>query len=188
MTYILYDTALNGQYSLLLLQGAYPVNQSLFHGTKDEALSDVAPYLFQVDEQLLMKITDPLLSLQAIIVVQAEEKFEKVAFHFREFIYEKKNGRENYFRFWDARVLERYLPASSAESLDAFFEGIESFCSIDQQSNAAKKFFLKRGKLQQAELPLAELFALGYDVTAVDESSNTSNTSETKPKRKFFYD
>ena len=49
MTYLLYDTALNGDYTLVILRQQYPDSVSLFEGTKDESLADIAPYLFQID-------------------------------------------------------------------------------------------------------------------------------------------
>ena len=95
MIYIIFDTALNGPYTLMLLQNAYPVNQSLFKGTKDEALSDVAPYIFQVDDHLFEKINHPIASLKFIVVFESDQKINNLLSHFQQFIYEKRNGQEN---------------------------------------------------------------------------------------------
>lgn len=189
MVYILYDTALNGQYTLLLLQNAYPINQSLFKGTKDETLSDVAPYIFQVDDQLFEKINGPIVSLNAIVVLESPEKIDTLLSHFQQFIYTKINKQENYFRFWDARVLARFLPESNDEKRTDFFEGVNCFYSINLEDATAKNYFLKRGKLQTADLALHKLFVLNNNETQLLESENLAMAEKEKPKkekRKYF--
>ncbi len=189
MIYIIYDTALNGPYTLMLLQNAYPVNLSIFKGIKDEGLSDVAPYIFQVDDKLFKKINGPAVSLKAIVVLESAEKINTLLAHFQQFIYEKINGQENYFRFWDARVLARFLPAGNIEKLNVFFEGINCFYSIDPENTTAKNYFLKRGKLQTTDLALHKLFVL-HDYEAQHSESNNLATVEgeqqKKEKRKYF--
>ena len=189
MIYIIYDTALNGPYTLVLLQNAYPVNQSLFKGTKDEALSDVAPYIFQVDDQLFKKINDPIASLKAIVVLESAEKIDNLLSHFHQFIYAKINGQENYFRFWDARVLARFLPESNDEKRNDFFEGINCFYSINPENATAKNYSLKRGKLQTADLGLHKLFVLNDGEAQHMEPENLAtaeNEQTKKEKRKYF--
>lgn len=189
MIYILYDTALNGPYTLMLLQNAYPVNQSLFKGTKDEVLSDVAPYLFQVDDQLFKKINDPIASLKAIVVLESAEKINNLLSHFHQFIYIKKNGQENYFRFWDARVLAKFLPESNDEKLNDFFEGITCFYNINSENAKAESFYLKRGKLQTADMGLHKLFLLNdleAQHTEPENLATTQNEPTKKEKRKYF--
>ncbi len=189
MIYIIYDTALNGPYTLMLLKNAYPVNLFLFKGTKDEGLSDVAPYIFQVDDQLFKKINGPAVSLKAIVVLESAEKINTLLAHFKQFIYEKINGQENYFRFWDARVLARFLPAGNIEKLNDFFEGINCFYNIDPENETAKSYFLKRGKLQTADLAFHKLFVL-HDNDVQHSGSTNLAAVESKPqkkeKRKYF--
>ncbi len=150
MIYILYDTALNGPYTFMLLQKEYPVYQSLFQGTKDETLSDVAPYLFVTDNSLYEKISGPLVSLKALVIIQSDEDIKIVCSHLQKFIYRKTNGRESYFRFWDARVLRRFLPACSPEELIAFFDGIRSFSIIEEDNKTAERFSLYRYNLLES--------------------------------------
>lgn len=189
MIYIIFDTALNGQYTLLLLQNAYTVNQSLFKGTKDEALSDVAPYIFQVDDKLFEKINGPIVSLEAIVVLDSEQKINDLLAHFQQFIYEKINGRENYFRFWDARVLARFIPACNDKKLDDFFDGVNCFYTIDRPQANAKKFSFKRGKIQTADMDLHKLFLPCENELQLVQSGNLAvagNEEPKKEKRKYF--
>lgn len=191
MIYIIFDTALNGPYTLMLLQNAYPVNQSLFKGTKDEALSDVAPYIFQVDDHLFEKINHPIASLKFIVVFESDQKINNLLSHFQQFIYEKRNGQENYFRFWDARVLERFLPTCSEKKLDIFFENIAAYYIVDETEATARCFTINRRKLLNTKIiSLKEIFALQNISAPLQEQTNESNLTSTgqpvKQNKKFF--
>jgi hypothetical protein len=173
----------------MLLQNAYPVNQSLFKGTKDEPLFDVAPYLFLVDEKLYEKINGPLVSLEAIVAVESDQKLNDLVAYFQQFIYEKINGQENYFRFWDARVLARFLPACNDKKLSDFFDGVNCYYTIDRQLYNAKKFSVKRGKIQISDIELHKLFLPGENELQHVQSENpaaSENEQPKKEKRKYF--
>jgi hypothetical protein len=187
MIYILYDTALNGLYTLMLLQKAYPGNQSLFKGTKDENLSDVAPYIFSVEDKLFEKISDPFASMKEMVVVESDEKINNLTVHFQEFIYQKIKGQENYFRFWDARVLQRFLPASTDKELNSFFDGIKNYYVLDRVNATAKRFCIKRGKLQADVISLNKLFNPGNEEELeMEHETSTENAEPKKTKRNFF--
>lgn len=187
MIYILYDTALNGLYTLMLLQKTYPGNQSLFKGTKDENLSDVAPYIFTVDDKLFEKINDPFASIEEIVIVESDEKISDLTVHFQQFIYQKIKGQENYFRFWDARVLQRFLSTGKDEKLNSFFDGIKNYYVLDRVNATAKRFCIKRGKLQADVIPLNKLFNPGNEEELeMQHETSTENAEPKKTKRKFF--
>ncbi|MGB4843301.1 MAG: DUF4123 domain-containing protein [Ferruginibacter sp.] len=187
MIYILFDTALNGLYTLAMLQKAYPDNRSLFKGTKDENLADVAPYIFRVDEKFFETIEDPYVSLEAMLVFESDEKTDNLLAHFQPFIYKTINGQENYFRFWDARVFERFIPGADFEKRDAFFDGIKTYYSINIKNEKTKTFSIRRGKLQSETVPLNKLFALPVDEPEEMEATSTEGINQNKKiKRKFF--
>ncbi len=127
MTYIIYDTALHGLAGLLKLQDMYPLHQSLFKGTKDEMLFDVAPYIFQVDDELYNKCSELSISLERCLLVDSEKDIQKISDHFRKFIYQTINKREYFFRFWDGRVLQKFLPTCEENQLILFFNGVRSY-------------------------------------------------------------
>jgi hypothetical protein len=188
MTYIIYDTALNGTYTLMFLQNAYPNNQSLFTGTKDEILSDAAPYLFLVDELLYEKLNAPLVSLKELVVFRSGEQIKKLVPHFQHFIYEKINGQENYIRFWDARVLTKFFKTWPAEKTTLFFEDIECFYFVNKQTGKALRTELNRGKIQSIETGLAEIFVIADSDQAREEKKDSDKpaANAVKPVRKFF--
>jgi hypothetical protein len=186
MLYIIYDTALNGIYTLPMLQKNYPANFSLFKGTKDEILIDVAPYLFCVDDDFLNKINKPYTSLKHLIAIETNAKIEELLVHLQQFIYQKEGSNEYYFRFWDGRVLARFLPASNYSILSNFFNEATAYYAIDIDNDIATKYQTKNGKLLSNEINLNKLFVNNNTAVSVE---NVDELNETKPalvKRKFF--
>jgi hypothetical protein len=147
MIYIIYDTALNGLYTLMQLQQHYPVHESLFKGTRDEPLIDVAPYIFLINDNGEKISSDREISIQSILVIESNQNLEILASHFREFIYQKINGRECYFRFWDARVIKKFLPGCSQMQLSLFFRNINSITVRDEDFVHALQFRVQQSKL-----------------------------------------
>ena len=147
MNYLIYDTALNGLYTLTQLQQQYPANRSLFKGTKDESLVDVAPYVFLVNEVSEKILNDADVSLKCVLVIETPLNLEMVAGHFREFIYQKVRGRECYFRFWDARVLKKFLPTCNDIQLNYFFRNINSISLPDDDPAFVLQYRVQRSRL-----------------------------------------
>ena len=163
MTFFLYDAALNGLYTLLFLQNKFPVHQCLFKGTKDETLVDVAPYIFGIENEV-EKFNDLELSLNEIIFLESTASVEELAQHFRDFIYQKVEERECYFRFWDGRVLKKFLPTCTAIQLYLFFGPIDSFI-VQENSNAFRfrydsiNFITEKGTVEEFKPSLGSFVA-----------------------------
>jgi len=191
-TYLIYDPAINGAYTQLILQQQYPVHRSLFAGTKDEGLDDVAPFLFQTDELFAQKVMyQQLIELKAVVFLKAEGSLEAVATHFRPFIYQTLKGREYFFRFWDARVLAKFLPTCDKEQIKTFFEDLESL-TIADESNAAQDICYRHdhGRLLISSVPSATVsgaqpVAVQVDKTGPGKSEDTGST-EAKKRRTFL--
>lgn len=159
MQYLLYDTAINELYSLLQLQQTLPQYESLFKGTDDENLLDVAPFIFSIDEPLPQTIlSNSNISLQHIILLESKKTLEDICKHFREFIYQKVNGQNHYFRFWDARVMKKYLSSCEEWQLQAFLEDIKTVILIESiDVNEYSCFEYNRNGLQHITLTLEEM-------------------------------
>jgi hypothetical protein len=165
MNYLIYDSALNGTYTLMMLQKHYPNHQSLFKKTKDEMLNDVAPYLFLVDDNGEKLKEEIEISLKETMVVQSFQPLDILADHFREFIYQKVNGRVCYFRFWDARVLKKFLPMCTEMQLRLFFRPVSNIIMADeipgevlQYSVQYSKLYISKG-LSKGMFPVIEAVA-----------------------------
>ena len=154
MLYIIYDSALNELPGLIALQQLYPTHRSLFKGTKDEMLNDVAPYLFEVGDDFLEKINGLDVPLEGLLVVESDRELEKVCQHFQRFIYQTVNKREYFFRFWDARVLQKFLPTCEESQLKMFFDGIKSYTF--KSESGVKQFLFTPYGLQTSKLNLGK--------------------------------
>jgi hypothetical protein len=155
MKYLIYDTALNGLPTLMILQKYYAVNQSLFKGTKDEALIEASPWLFLVDseqDENLSAETD--LSMEFTLQVEFVGDIHTLSVHLKKFIYQMIDGREYFFRFYDARVLRRFLPTCDEDQLIEFFGPVKYFITEGDGPGEPIQFSLKDGTLIQRQLTM----------------------------------
>lgn len=184
MIFLIFDTAINDQYTLIQLQKQYINHKSLFHGTKDEALFDISPYIFEIDSSLFEKKEEPLLNLNQMVYVQTNESLEEVIIHFQQFIYKLINNKEYFFRFWDARVLIRYLHDSNVEQLNLFFGNVIAFFVEDSVKHTFQKYEKgRKNSLLNIELQ-KKLF---LEIIPTNQLELTNNNEQPK-KRRFFVD
>lgn len=101
---------------------------SLYRGTAEENLEEVAPYLVDVShhpedaEALLI----PAWGKRQVALLRPTLGFDQVRRHFRRFLFvEDPLGRKVYFRFSDPVVLQRFLLASTPEEAELFLREIE---------------------------------------------------------------
>lgn len=95
---------------------------SLYKGTAEERYADIAPYLVAVDDDILDWILTTLWADPWGIFVQSPASLAELRTHFRKFLLvTAPDGEQWYFRWYDPRVLENYLPTCTAEELSAFF-------------------------------------------------------------------
>lgn len=115
---------------------------SLYRGQPEETLAAVAPYLFQVDGGLLQWIRARLWSEPWGIFVRSTEGLEALRIHFRRFLLvESPTGEEWYFRFYDPRVLPRFLRVAAADQLASIFGPVRCLGITDPDSYGTSLFF-----------------------------------------------
>lgn len=108
---------------------------SLYRGAAADDLAAIAPYLVQVDAALLEWIAGNLWADAWGIFAVASGDLEAIRTHFRKFLLvDAPDGEQWYFRFYDPRVLERFLPTCDAVQLGDFFGSITAFGWTDQES------------------------------------------------------
>ncbi len=184
MIFLIFDTAINDQYTLIQMQNQYKNHKSLFHGTKDEALFDISPYIFEIDASLFEKMEEPLLNFKQLVYFQTNESLEEVIIHFQQFIYKLINNKEYFFRFWDARVLIRYLHEGNAEQLKVFFGNVNAFFVEDSAKHTFQKYEIgRKNNLLNVELQ-KKLF---LEIIPTNQPESTNNNEQPK-KRRFFVD
>ncbi len=153
--------ACNSAYDLMVLKKHYAQHQSLFKGTKDEALEDSGPWIFAVDGRL-QEIVDKEngVANRYSVLIESGEEMEAVVAHLKQFIYQTIEGREYFFRFWDGRVLAKFLPTCESAQLNEIFEDIDCFAVESGKKGEAIVFTQERGRLREDKLPMAEVLNL----------------------------
>jgi hypothetical protein len=100
---------------------------SLYRGWAERQYWALAPYLVQVDEQLLDWIVENLWDDPWGIFAIAATDLAEMRKHFRRFLIVKTpNGEQVYFRFYDPRVLRSFLSTCSHDDYISFFGPIGS--------------------------------------------------------------
>ncbi len=96
---------------------------SLYKGMPEEKDWALAPYLVEVDEEVLAWIRENLWSGKSWgILFESARPVEDLRQHFRKWVVvEDPNGDEMYFRFYDALVLKAFLESATPEESVEFF-------------------------------------------------------------------
>ena len=102
---------------------------SLYSGVSEQQFAMFAPYLFEVDADVLAWLRRNLWQTPwGIFVCAPGQNLEDVRRHFRQFLLvQDPDGEEMYFRFYDPRVLRKYLPTCTPTELRWFYGSIQAF-------------------------------------------------------------
>ena len=101
-------------------------NECLLAGERSPYLAAVAPYLIEIRPQSgFLDLWYGYLKKTPGVLLEASLEFAPLLDHLRQvFVNRDAGGKESFFRFYDPRVLESWLPTRSAEELARFFGGI----------------------------------------------------------------
>jgi hypothetical protein len=108
---------------------------SLYRGEAEENYWAIAPHLIRVDASVLDWIATTLWEQPWGIFVVAEANLETLHTHFRKFLtVQMPDGERVYFRFYDPRVIQQFLPTCNDAELGEFFGSIQKFgCGLPDQ-------------------------------------------------------
>ena len=132
-------------------------NVCLYRGEKAVELATVAPYLIRLKREY--SFTQWLLShgwgKSWGIFVQSPASFNELRQHFRTFlmVYDEE-GKPLYFRYYDPRVLQVYLPTCNESELKAVFGPITRYLIEGEEANQMITYFLTAGQLTQETVRL----------------------------------
>jgi len=191
MKYLCYDSALNGVYTLLLLQKEYAAHTSLFKDTKDEKLWDVAPWIFALDDDaqnVFAKWNDDYnCSLKRCLIIETPVSLNELKIHLQQFIYKKTEGITYFNRFWDAAVLPKQLGRMNTKQLADFFEEIKNIYAHNG-ATALKYTLDKKDRLVEDTISIKQIFSGENEVDEekTTEPSTTTPDKQEKPRRRFF--
>ncbi len=108
---------------------------SLYRGRPEEDLAAIAPYLVQLNGPTFQWITERLWAEPWGILAVATKSLEELRLHFRRLLIVESPGWEDwYFRFYDPRVLPKFLAASTEAERAEFFGPISAFGVTDPES------------------------------------------------------
>lgn len=115
-------------------------SMSLFQGTIDEKLGDIAPYLckFTVEDgdmegRLFLETEEK--ELHSLIWITSTLEIDELHRHLQHFLAAKlKNGREALLRFYDPRVTTTFLEMLKVEQARGFWGKISQICLWDNET------------------------------------------------------
>ena len=108
---------------------------SLYVGTTHESYVDTGPYLAAVDSEVLNWILRTLWDEPWGVFVQSDVPLADLLVHLRKFVMVKSpEGEDWYFRYYDPRVLEKFLPTCRGDELRDFFGPVQAFGMADPET------------------------------------------------------
>ncbi|MGE0438913.1 MAG: DUF4123 domain-containing protein [Gemmatimonadales bacterium] len=108
------------------------IARSLYLGRADEELWAIAPYVVRVEPATLAWIRSDLWAEPWGVFLAADARLDELHRHFRQFlIVSGPQGQDWYFRFYDPRVLPRFLTSASVEDAERFFGPVAAYAVPD---------------------------------------------------------
>ncbi len=123
----------------------------LYQGDMAQDLSEVAPYLVQLDREA--PFTTWLLEngwgQSWGILVRSAEPFDDVRRHFRKFtVVNTETSKTLLFRFYDPRVLRSFLPIATPDQRRQMFRSVERYIVESETADAATEFLVLKDGLR----------------------------------------
>jgi hypothetical protein len=142
-----------------LLESSEVTSQSLYEGVDAEDLDLVAPFLIEFDAKgdwFREYLTQAWGQSWGVFFI-ARNGFQQVRHHLRQFLIVKdEDQKKYYFRFYDPRVLRRFLPTSTSQQLAAFFGSIQCVFTESEAGDKLLQFSCQNGILLTADYPLSQ--------------------------------
>nr|WP_262903527.1 DUF4123 domain-containing protein [Niabella beijingensis] len=196
-----YDTALNGEYTLIRLLQRYPRYRSLFYQTDDERIWDAAPYLFEMDKEVYsLREKNALVRLNHCIFFETQESTEAVVAFLQSLFYKEQEARPVYVRIWDARVLLSGFGGWSRKEQLAFFDCFDCFYTEHEDRGYLNRWLPGRNNELRSERIPASAISYGTAETGqlpaaaapgnIPEDTTRPETGaqqEEAPKRRRFF-
>lgn len=155
--YFLADGArMNDLISKFTKFNAYPI--SLYIGTEDELLADVGPFVVNIasNTNVINWLLDEGRGLSWGVFLKSSFELEELVEHLQTLTsVTDEEGNEFYFRFYDPRVIRKFLPTCDTNQLNQFFSnGISYFLAEKDSDNIFIKYYLSNAQLVEEEFDI----------------------------------
>jgi Domain of unknown function (DUF4123) len=158
LLYMLLDAARDRRiYARLTELGDAIQARSLYQGDIGDRLAHVSPYLVAVRESQpeSLRLAEAGFGRSWGVFITTATAFDDLRRHLRKFnLVYREDGTSLVFRFYDPRVLRRFLPTCSADEARRLFGPIVSFVAESEEGDALIRFTLGSGELMQTRLPV----------------------------------
>ena len=142
---------------LSLLAQHRVVNVCLLRGELDSTLAQKAPYLVELASQspfTELLLTKGLGHHWGILAI-SKENFRTLRMHCRKFLTVwDPDGRPLFFRYYDPRVLQVYLPTCNAEELRTLFGPVTAYFAEADSADLLSRFTVSGDVLGRQQLAL----------------------------------
>lgn len=131
--------------------------QSLFHGHSALEYENFAPYLLRVPpgSELLEILVAEGWGKSWGIYLTCARPFVEVRKHLRQFLMvEMPDGGQNYFRFYDPRVLRAFLPVCTRAEVENFFGPVECYFVEDEEGERGCRFTSGAERVRREDVAL----------------------------------
>jgi hypothetical protein len=155
------------------------VPHSLYLGTDEEEILEVGPYLVELkNEKVINWIVRNSGKNWGIFLDSRLEK-DKLIKELQKLILVKRNeGKQDYFRFYDPRVMMKYIPSSSLEQLNTLFgKHANSIICETESKEIYVKYTYQKEKLKIEKIQVEKE---KKTISNKDELKNISKKTEQK--------
>ena len=131
-----------------------PPNYCLFRGELEPDLAEVAPYVIQLipNAPFTDWVLNECFGKHCGIFAHCRHSIKEMRRHFRSLVkVYNENGEPLIFRFYDPRVLRKFLPTCTGDELMTFFGKVETFFAEDEKDRPFSAFKLENDKLKQTD-------------------------------------
>jgi hypothetical protein len=130
-------------------------NFCLFSGDLEPDMLYAAPYVVQLlpGNDMFDLVLNNGLGKHWGIFALSPHSIREMRRHFRSLVQAcDERGKPLIFRFYDPRVLNRYLPTCTEEELETFFGKVYNFVAESEDGKSLTSYALEKGTLKQTVL------------------------------------
>lgn len=181
INYILLDaTRMGGK--IIEAKEVNPNYRSLLKENLEISQPDVSPYLFSYSplSEFSQWFMQNGWGKSWGIMIRSHVSPPELLKHCRKFILNVEDAEEIYFRYFDPRVLEIFLPTCTQDQLKEFFGPIDYFMIEGEDANFGELIWLDNYTLQRKRIDITEL-----ERRLQAQTSSSSNLDQESPSRKF---